>query len=206
VENLPAIIEALLYVVDEPLKRERLYSLLPDAEGIAIEEAIEIVRHRFASQDSGLMVREVAGGIQLVTRPEFDPLIREYLSVKRRSQLSRQALETLAIIAYEQPISTPEIKELRGTDPSGVISTLLQRRLIRIAGRKEVIGRPFMYATTDEFLLHFGLRSLDDLPKPEDFDTLLEEADAAARSGAYTGTDAIEPDTAGEAGIIPARD
>lgn len=175
VENLKGIIEALIYVLDEPLKRERLYALLPEAEGAEIEEALAALKREYDEDGRGLEVRELADGILLSTRPEYDEYIREYLKVKRKSQLSRQALETLSIISYEQPITTPEIKEIRGIDPSGVIKTLLQRKLIRISGRKDVIGRPFMYATTDEFLIHFGLKSLDDLPKPEEFVHLIDE-------------------------------
>ena len=172
---LPAI-EALLYVVEEPLQRERLYELFPDAEGIDIEEAIDALKQRYNVDEGGLLLRDIAGGVQLTTRPEVDDFIREYLKVKKKTALSRQALETLAIIAYEQPITTPEIREIRGSDPSGTIKTLLQRKLIRIAGRKDVIGRPFMYSTTKDFLVHFGLSGLDDLPKPEEFAGLLDEA------------------------------
>lgn len=180
---IPAI-EALLYVVEEPLQRERLYELFPEAEGIEIEEAIEALKKRYNADCGGLLLRDIAGGVQLTTRPEVDDYIREYLKVKKRSALSRQALETLAIIAYEQPITTPEIREIRGFDPSGTIKTLLQRKLIRISGRKEVIGRPFMYSTTRDFLVHFGLSSLDDLPKPEEFAGLLDETiDDEERAG-----------------------
>jgi segregation and condensation protein B len=175
--DISAAIEALLYVIDEPLTRERLYELFSDVDGEKIEVAIDLLRDRYNQDGGGLLLRDIAGGIQLSTRPEYDDWIREYLKVKKRSQLSRQALETLAIIAYEQPITTPEIKEIRGTDPSGVIRTLLQRKLIRISGRKEVIGRPFMYRTTQEFLVHFGLSELGDLPKPDEFISLLDDLD-----------------------------
>lgn len=175
-ENLQAAIEALLFVVDEPLSRQRLYELFSDVEGTAIEDALEGLKQRYSKEKSGVVLREIAGGFQLATRQEFDEYIRNYLRVKRRTQLSRQALETLAIVAYEQPITIPEIREIRGLDPSGVVKTLLERRMIKIVGRKDVVGRPFLYRTTDEFLIHFGLRSLDDLPKPEEFAELIGES------------------------------
>ncbi len=173
--NIRATIEALLFVVDEPITRDKLYSLFPDTDGVKIEEAIDQLKIDFAQESSGLMLREVGGGIQICTKPQYDEIIREYIKVKKKAQLSRQALEALAIIAYEQPITTPEIREIRGTDPTGVIKTLLQRKMIRFSGRKEVIGRPFLYCTTKEFLFHFGLKSLDDLPKPDEFGSLIPD-------------------------------
>jgi len=118
----------------------------------------------------GIMVEEVAGGVRLVTRPEMVGWLRRFFDVAGGSKLSMAALETLAIIAYRQPITGPEIQELRSVSPVGVIKTLLERRMVRIAGRKEVVGKPFLYATTREFLIHFGLKSLKDLPPLEDFE------------------------------------
>lgn len=189
---LPAI-EALLYIVDEPLQRDRLFELFPDVDGVEIEEAIEALKNRYNADGGGLLLRDIAGGVQLTTRPEVDDFIREYLKVKKRTALSRQALETLAIIAYEQPITTPEIREIRGYDPSGTIKTLLQRKLIRISGRKDVIGRPFMYATTKDFLVHFGLSSLGDLPKPEEFAGLLDETYEAEEQAEIVIRESDEP-------------
>ena len=118
----------------------------------------------------GIMVEEVAGGVRLVTRPELVGWLRRFFDVSGGTKLSMAALETLAIIAYRQPITGPEIQELRSVSPAGVIKTLLERRMVRIAGRKEVVGKPFLYATTREFLIHFGLKSLKDLPPLEDFE------------------------------------
>lgn len=173
--DLAAALEALFYVIDEPLKRERLRELYADFEPAQIDEALGVLMARYAQAGCGLQMREVAGGYQISTRPEYGEQIREFLRIKKRMSLSKQALETLAIIAYEQPITTPEIREIRGYDPSGVIRTLLHRKLIRIAGRKEVIGRPMMYASTDEFLIQFDLNTLDDLPKPEEFVNLIDD-------------------------------
>jgi segregation and condensation protein B len=174
-DELKAVIESIVFVSEDPVPRERILALLPDRDGIEIEEAIEALKRDYNAGGRGLLIREVGGGLQIVTRPEYDDIIREYFKVRRKAHLSPQALETLAIVAYEQPISTPEIKEMRGADPSGVMRTLLERKLIRIVGRKEVVGRPFLWATTNQFLVHFGLSSLDDLPKPEEFVSLIED-------------------------------
>ena len=173
--DLSAAIEALLFVVDEPVKQEQLSKLYADFNDQQINEAVGILMAKYADRNCGLQLREVAGGYQLSTRSDYGEYIREFLRIKRRLTLSKQALETLAIIAYEQPITTPEVREIRGYDPSAVIRTLLQRKLIRIAGRKEVIGRPMLYTTTEEFLIQFDLNSLDDLPKPEEFVYLIDE-------------------------------
>ena len=178
-KNIKAAIEALVFISDEPVTRSRLLSIFENVDGVEIESAIESLKEDYENEGRGLHLREVGGGLQIITSPEHDELIRAYLNIRRRSQLSAQALETLAIIAYEQPISTPEIRELRGADPSGVLRTLLERKLVRIVGRKEVIGRPFLWATTNNFLVHFGLGSLDDLPKPDEFTTLLDDKPAA---------------------------
>jgi len=123
---------------------------------------------------------EVAGGWQITTRPEYNDWVREMLDPKSPTRLSIQALETLAVIAYKQPVTLPEIIELRGVKSGGVIKTLLEKRLIRITGRKPVVGRPMLYGTTKEFLLHFGLRDLAELPRIEEFAEVLgEEVDVA---------------------------
>ncbi len=172
--ELKAAIEALIFIAGEPVRRDQLLNLLPERDGVEIEEAIEELKRDYQLDGRGLFLREVAGGLQLSTRPAYDELIRTYLNIRRRAQLSPQALETLAIIAYEQPISTPEIREMRGADPSGVLRTLLERKMVRIVGRKEVVGRPFLWGTSRNFLVHFGLRSLDELPKPDEFVDLIE--------------------------------
>jgi segregation and condensation protein B len=115
-------------------------------------------------------VEDVAGGVRIATRPEMASWLRRFFDVSGGTKLSMAALETLAIIAYRQPITGPEIQELRSVNPAGVIKTLLERRLVRIAGRKEVVGKPFLYGTTREFLVHFGLNSLRDLPPLEEFE------------------------------------
>ncbi len=143
--------------------------IAPDPEPAAVSD--ELPDDPFAlAPERGIMVEEVAGGVRLVTRPELVGWLRRFFDVAGGTKLSMAALETLAIIAYRQPITGPEIQELRSVSPAGVIKTLLERRMVRIAGRKEVVGKPFLYATTREFLIHFGLKSLKDLPPLEDFE------------------------------------
>ena len=141
---------------------------------------LEELRADYARDERGLQLVEVAGGYQITTRPEYNDWVRELLDPRTPTRLSIQALETLAVIAYKQPVTLPEIIELRGVKSGGVVKTLLEKRLIRITGRKEVVGRPMLYGTTKQFLLHFGLKDLDELPKIEEFAEVLgEEVDVA---------------------------
>jgi segregation and condensation protein B len=151
--------------------RSRLVDLFDEEEREEAMAALEAVLARYAGDEGrGVMAEEVAGGVRIATRPEMATWLRRFFDVSSGSKLSMAALETLAIVAYRQPITGPEIQELRSVSPSGVLKTLLERRLVRIAGRKEVVGKPFLYATTREFLVHFGLNSLRDLPPLEDFE------------------------------------
>jgi segregation and condensation protein B len=171
--EMEATLEAILFVAPEPLARERLLELFEEAEREAAGQALDAVleRHR-GGEGRGIMVEEVGGGIRLATRPELHPYLKRFFQVTGRSRLSMAALETLAIIAYRQPLTGPEVSELRGAQSTTVIKTLLERRMIRIAGRKQVVGKPFLYATTREFVLHFGLGSLADLPPLEEMEEL----------------------------------
>lgn len=178
--DMEAVIEAILFVSSEPVPRNKLVGLFDEEESDQAREALEAVLARYGEGAvRGVMVEEVAGGLRLVTRPEMVGWLRRFFDVAASNKLSMAALETLAIIAYRQPVTGPEIQELRGVSPSGVIKTLLERRLVRIAGRKEVVGKPFLYGTTREFLVHFGLNSLKDLPPLEEF----EESFGAAVAG-----------------------
>lgn len=169
--DMEAVIEAILFVSSEPVPRTRLLEIFEEEEREQAREALEAVIARYAtSPDRGVMAEDVAGGVRLVTRPELVGWLRRFFDVAGGNKLSMAALETLAIIAYRQPITGPEIQELRGVNSSGVVKTLLERRLVRIAGRKEVVGKPFLYGTTREFLVHFGLNSLKDLPPLEEFE------------------------------------
>ena len=170
---MEAALEAILFVAPEPLPRERLLELFEEGEREQAGEALAAVleRHR-GGEGRGIMIEEVGGGIRLVSRPELHPYLKRFFQVTGRSRLSMAALETLAIIAYRQPLTGPEISELRSAQSATVIKTLLERRMIRIAGRKQVVGKPFLYATTREFLLHFGLGALGDLPPLEEMEEL----------------------------------
>jgi len=165
--QLKAIIEALVFASPEPLTPKMLFKLLNDEPKEDVSAAIEGLRQDW-EQRGGLHLVEVAGGYQITTRPELHDWVRRMFHERTTQKLSVAALETLAVIAYKQPITTAEIGEIRGVNASGVLSTLMERHLIKIVGRKNVIGRPFMYGTTKEFLIRFGLRDLNDLPKVED--------------------------------------
>jgi segregation and condensation protein B len=179
---MEAAIEAVLFVSSEPVPRTRLLELFDEEERAQAAEALEAVLARYApapreSEEGdgaetarGVFVEDVGGGVRIATRPEMVTWLRRFFDVSGGTKLSMAALETLAIIAYRQPITGPEIQELRSVNPSGVIKTLLERRLVRISGRKEVVGKPFLYGTTREFLVHFGLNSLRDLPPLEEFE------------------------------------
>jgi segregation and condensation protein B len=169
--EIAAALEAVLFVASEPVPRDRLLELFNDRDQKKAEEALDEVMDRFeAAGDRGIFVEQVAGGLRLVTRPELNSYLRKFFEVTGRTRLSLAALETLAIIAYRQPMTGPEIQDLRGVSSSGVLKTLLERRLVKIAGRKKVVGKPFLYRTTREFLMHFGLESLEDLPPLEEFE------------------------------------
>jgi segregation and condensation protein B len=159
------IVEALLFASDTPLEAERLREVLDLAGVDEARGLVDALRERYEAAGRALAVVEVAGGYRLVTRPELAPWLLRLARTRTRARLSRPALETLAIVAYRQPVSRPEVDALRGVSSEGVLDNLLERRLIRIAGRKEAPGRPFLYETTREFLVAFGLRDLDELPK-----------------------------------------
>jgi segregation and condensation protein B len=171
--EMEAALEAILFVAPEPMPRTRLLELFAKRQREEAAAALEAVLERYrGGEGRGIMVEEVAGGVRLVSRPELHPYLRRFFQVSGRGRLSMAALETLAIIAYRQPLTGPEVAELRGVQSNAVIKTLLERRLVRIAGRKQVVGKPFLYATTREFLLHFGLGSLGDLPPLEEMEEL----------------------------------
>jgi segregation and condensation protein B len=171
--EMQAALEAILFVAPEPLPRERLLELFEEGEREEAAQALAaVLEHHKGGEDRGIAVEEVGGGLRLVTRPELHPYLKRFFQVTGRSRLSMAALETLAIIAYRQPLTGPEVSELRGAQSTTVIKTLLERRMIRICGRKQVVGKPFLYSTTREFLLHFGLTGLGDLPPLEEMEEL----------------------------------
>lgn len=175
-DELRAAIEAILFVSGEPVKFEELTEAFPDQEKEVLEQQINEIESSFAQREGGFILERAAGGFRFATRPDLDPHLRKYFSRKNEGRLSLAALETMAIVAYRQPITVPEINDIRGVNSSGVIRTLLDRKMIKIAGRKNVVGSPFLYRTTREFLLHFGLESIQDLPKLEEFSEILGES------------------------------
>jgi len=169
--ELMAIIEALIFVSEEPLTLKIMSDVIQEERGW-VEAAVEELAQEFNERNSGLQLREVGGGWQIATRPEYHEYVRAYLKSRPSAKLSLASLETLAVIAYKQPITVPEILEIRGVQSPSAIKTLLDKRLIVAKGRKETIGRPMMYGTSKEFLLQFGLKDLSELPSIEDFEDL----------------------------------
>ena len=166
-----AIIEALIYVSDEPLGAKSIAEVLKEEQS-RIEAAIASLAAEFNERGSGLHLREVAGGWQFATRPEYHEHVRAFLKSRPSAKLSLASLETLAVIAYKQPITVPEILDIRGVQSPSSIKTLLDKKLIVAKGRKEAAGRPMMYGTSKEFLIQFGLKDLSELPSIEDFQDL----------------------------------
>jgi segregation and condensation protein B len=165
--QLKAVIEALVFASPDPLTPRMLYRLLNDEPKEDVKAALDALRADYADR-GGMHIAEVAGGFQITTRPEYHEWVRRLFHERSANKLSLAALETLSVIAYKQPVTAAEIGEIRSVNTSGVLSTLLERHLIKIVGRKNVIGRPFLYGTTKEFLIRFGLNDLGDLPKIED--------------------------------------
>ena len=166
-----AIAEALIFVAEEPIAAKVLADLL-DVDREAVETAIAELVKEYDARNGGLQLREIAGGWQIATRAEHHEQIRAYLKSKPSAKLSLASLETLAVIAYKQPVTVPEILEIRGVQSPSAIKTLLEKRLIVAKGRKEAVGRPMMYGTSKEFLIQFGLKDLSELPSIEDFQDL----------------------------------
>lgn len=166
-----AVIEALIFVSDEPLSVKTIAEVLKEDKE-AIGEAVNTLAEEFNGRNGGLQLREVAGGWQFATRPEYHEHVRAFLKTRPSAKLTIASLETLAVIAYRQPVTVPEILEIRGVQSPSSIKTLLDKKLIVAKGRKETVGRPMMYGTSKEFLLQFGLKDLSELPSVEDFHDL----------------------------------
>src|SRR6202049_2911694 len=174
--SLKAKLEAIIYAAETPITLDHIVQLVKESvviEGAALEELVA----DYAASDHGIEIRQLAGGYRMSTKPEHHDVVRDFAkSLKPPIRLSLPALETLAVIAYKQPVTVPEISEIRGVDSSGVIATLLDRKLITTAGRKAVIGRPILYKSTKEFLLRFGLKDVAELPSMEEFEKLVAES------------------------------
>lgn len=188
--RLKAVLEAIVYVLNEPMPASQIAQAL----GSPVEEVEPLLRELAADSsrpDRGIFIREVAGGYQMATKPEHHEVIRNFVrNLKQPLKLSQAALETLAVIAYKQPITMPEILEIRGVQGAGVIKTLIDRKLVTTAGRKNVVGRPILYKTTREFLTQFGLKDLSELPSLKEFEEIRrqsmadEEFEPAPETGA----------------------
>jgi segregation and condensation protein B len=216
--SLKAKVEAIIYAAEMPITLDQIVQLVKEyvaAEGVddaeirsQVRAAIEELTADYSSDNHGIELRQIAGGYRMSTKPEQHDLVRSFAkSLKPPVRLSFPALETLAVIAYKQPVTVPEISEIRGVDAGGVIATLLDRKLITTSGRKEVIGRPILYKTTKEFLLRFGLKDVNELPSMEEFEKLISEsfqsdllpAEAQAQD-APSETAEIQTETSVEAG------
>jgi segregation and condensation protein B len=186
--SLKAQLEAIIYAAETPITTEQMVQLVKEsviAEGAAddnevksrVRAALEELVASYGAADHGIEIRQVAGGYRMSTKPEQHEMVRSFAkSLKPPIRLSLPALETLAVIAYKQPATVPEINDIRGVDSGGVIATLLDRKLITTAGRKQVIGRPILYKTTKEFLMRFGLKDVNELPSMEEFEKLVAES------------------------------
>lgn len=174
-----AILEALLFLSDEPLEPDRLKGIIDDITPPKIKELFEKLREEYDEKNGGLKIADIAGGYQILTRPEYAPWIKKFNLIKLSARLSRAGIETLAIVAYKQPIIRAEIEAIRGVNVEGILKNLLDRRLIKILGRKDVPGKPLLYGTTKEFLHYFGLKDLSELPTLKEF----KETDIEVSSG-----------------------
>jgi segregation and condensation protein B len=168
-----SIVEALIFVAGEPLTVKTLAEVLTEDKE-TIEAAVEELAQEYEQRESGLQIRAIAGGWQIGTRAEFHEEIRRFLKTRPSAKLSLAALETLAVIAYKQPVTVPEILEIRGVQSASAIKTLLDKRLIVARGRKETVGRPMQYGTSKDFMIQFGLKDLSELPSIEDFEDLVQ--------------------------------
>jgi segregation and condensation protein B len=173
--NLKSAVEALIFASDKPITLEQLKKVLGIPDNLTVNKIIDELKADYETQNRGIRLVNVAGGFQMNTNTAFAPFLKKLFKNRYNERLSRQALESLAIIAYKQPLTKAEIESLRNVNVDGVMKSLLDKNLIRICGRKKIPGRPFVFGTTREFLEHFGLNSVKDLPKIEEFTALAEK-------------------------------
>lgn len=197
-QQLKAGIESLLFISGGPLSVDKLKGLFEESTSERIEAQLQSLQQEYIGRGAGIMIAEVAGGWQLATCPEHVGLIRKFKTVKQSTRLSKPALESLAIIAYKQPITRSEIEAIRGVNIGGIVRNLMERRLVKIVGKKDVPGKPMMYGTTVEFLQYFGLKDLSSLPTLKEFqeleasDEVMEQAIADEASGEQAATEESE--------------
>jgi segregation and condensation protein B len=203
--ELKGALEAIIYAADEPATLDQIANAVGEEKHV-VQGALDEMIASYAGEDRGVEIRAVAGGYKFYTKPQHHDVVRRFIkSLRPPLRLTMPALETLAVISYRQPVTGPEIQEIRGVNVSGVIKTLLEKRLITTAGRKPVMGRPILYRTSKEFLMRFGLSDLDELPSLKEFEQL-----ARAALGADEGIAPIEPEAkslnAADAAAIPASE
>jgi len=178
--NLSALLEAIVYLAKEPVSFDAISAALPDVDRRQLQDTLNELIEVYRGAGHGIELREVAGGYRFSTKPEHHEVLKKFIKSQiPPTRLSLAALETLAVIAYKQPVTVPEIQEIRGVHAAGVIKTLLDKKLIATAGRKEVLGRPILYKTTKDFLVHFGLKDISELPSMEEFEELIKNQAAA---------------------------
>ncbi len=206
---MKSVIEAILYVAPEPVTLDALVKALDGEERERVKRVLHELMEDFERSHHGIHIRQVAGGYKFSSKPEHHEVLRKFVkSLKPPLRLSRPALETLAVIAYRQPVTLPEIDEIRGVDCAGVIHTLLEKKLVVTAGRKETVGRPILYRTTRDFLVHFGLKDVSELPSLREFEAMARIAVGDQVSGAEPLEKTSNPDEplqepGGPAGSVP---
>ena len=179
-QNLSALLEAIVYLAKEPVSLDAIHKALPDVEKSELQQHLNHLIEQYRESDRGIEIREVADGYRFSTKPEHHETLKHFIKSQiPPTRLSLAALETLAVIAYKQPVTIPEIQDIRGVHASSVIKTLLDKKFVATAGRKDVLGRPILYKTTKDFLVHFGLKDLGDLPSMEEFEELIKNQAAA---------------------------
>jgi segregation and condensation protein B len=178
--NLSALLEAIVYLAKEPVSLDAIHKALPEVDRSELQQKLNDLIEQYRASGRGIEIREVADGYRFSTKPEHHEVLKTFIKSQiPPTRLSLAALETLAVIAYKQPVTIPEIQDIRGVHASGVIKTLLDKKFVATAGRKDVLGRPILYKTTKEFLMHFGLKDLSDLPSMEEFEELIKNQAAA---------------------------
>ena len=182
--NLKSAVEALIFASEKPVTIEQIKKALGNLDSASVNNIIDELKNEYDSGNRGIRIIEIAGGFQMITRTAYAPFLKKFFKNRYSDKLSKPALESLAIIAYKQPLTKTEIESLRNVNVDGVMKNLIDKNLIRICGRKKVPGRPFVFGTTREFLEHFGLKSLQDLPKMEEFTVMAQEKESQ---------DSIEP-------------
>jgi len=203
-ELLSLAVEAVIFAAGEPVAPKDIAEAFDDVDVAAVERAIDAVEARYRGCGSALRVERIAGGVRLATRSELGEWVRRFFRQRNRTRLTPAALETLAIVAYRQPATAPEIQAIRGKDPSAALKSLIDKKLLRILGKKKVVGSPLLYGTSKQFLVHFGLDGIGDLPSIADFDELLGAAgtDAASLLEAASAEAAGEPGAAAEIEVV----